>query len=177
MKQNQELPYIHTYINGNYLGVPNNWIPAYWVYVTALPNRPLLFTSHTEHGALYSRLPIDAFSPVNNIQVPPKVIESSGQRWSNLGRYIEVIQPTYLKDYTVEHIHTKETGRYLFSIDYVGELFSEDPEQHKTLHLIEMDNRYVLLPNNEILFTDKHFVDKSETIRYSRNLVYFTTKE
>lgn len=171
--QNQETPYTLSYLNGGYVGIPGKWIKCYIFMVTALPNRPLLFSCHLENGAIYSRLPIDAFSPKPTDTMASVCEVSNCQLWGNLGNDIEVIKPTYLKDYEVKS--KERIGRYLFSIDYLNGMFSEDPEQHKILHLIEFDTCYNLLPNNELLFIDKHF---TESIYYEikRTNNYWTTK-
>lgn len=171
--KNQNTPYIHCLVRNSFLGLSNEGGTECYIFlVTALPNRPLLFTCHTEHGAVFSRLPIWAFAPLTSDLTLPA--DESAQRWSVLGDSIEVVMPTYLKDYRVETKHG--SGVYKMSVDFVDGMYSEDPEQHKMLHLIELKNNYVLVPNNEARFLDSHFV-KDTSVRYHRNLKYFYTKE
>jgi len=167
--KNSNTPYIHCYVNGNYLGV-DTWVECYIIMVTALLNRPFLWTCHTEHGALFSRLPIDAFSPNPLTLLPPVNEVCQNQPFSAISNDIEVVEIDYLKDYTVN-----ATGSYVFSIDGVGGVFSEDPEQHKIMHLIEYKDRYEILPNNQCEFTDDHFTGKDRP-QYRRNSVYFYAK-
>jgi hypothetical protein len=171
--KNQNTPYLHCKVRNEFLGLTNpGFTECYIFLVTALPNRPLLFTCHTEHGGVFSRLPIWAFVPLSADTTEPP--DETAQRWSVLGSSIEVVQPSYLKDYRTQ---TKfGEGVYKFSIDFVEGLYSEDPEQHKMLHLIELGNKFVLVPNNEVRFLDSHFVSDI-TIKYQRNTKYFYTKE
>lgn len=165
-------PYIHCKIRNQFLGIPGTFTECYIFMLTALPNRPILFTAHTEHGGVFSRLPIWAFAPMGAkfSTTPTKRL----QKWSVLGSETEVISPPYLKDYRVKSQFGE--GVYKFTIDFTDGMFSEDPEQHKSLHFIELEETFALLPNNECRFVDSHFVGDTAVV-YKRNTEYFTTEE
>lgn len=168
-----ETPYVHCKIRNQFLGIPGNFTECYIFMLTALPNRPILFTAHTKHGGIFSRLPVWAFAPLEakfSVPTPTKRL----QRWSVLGSECEVIAPKYLKDYRVKTAFGE--GTYKFTVDFTDGMFSEDPEQHKSLHFIELNETFVLVPNNECRFLDSHFVEDT-SVEYKRNSQYFTTEE
>lgn len=167
---NSNIPYIHCYVNGKFIGV-EGWEECYVFAVTTLLNRPLLFTAHLESGAVYSRLPLVAFSPIPEGH---KMDKRDCDPWGSISPVNQVIRFDYLKDYAVlrNRENPEDTeGRYLFSIDAISEGYAEDPEQHKILHVVEFDDHYAALPNNMIHFPDTHFTTKIR--RYKRNTKYF----
>ena len=149
---------------------------AYVFAVTNIINRPLLFTVHTIDGAVVSRLPIDAFVPYTLDKLSDYGLAEL-QPWQALGKDIQAIQHEYLKDYSaICKIGTKqELGRYIMTFDSFTGGFSEDPEQHKTYNMIELQvGQYALLPNNHCLFTDTHFTKlDGEFPGYKRNSTYW----
>lgn len=149
---------------------------AYAFAVTSILNRPLLFTVHTVDGAVVSRLPIDALIPYEGVQ-QTTFDRHELQPWEMLGEDIQPIQHKYLKDYIVSCKIADElvSGRYLLTFDSFSGGFSEDPEQHKTYNMIELETgQYCLLPNNHCLFLDNHFTDSDGTFpHYKRNSTYW----
>jgi hypothetical protein len=62
------------------------------------------------------------------------------------------------------------TGKYLFTIDFVGDGFSRHPEHWKQLHVIETLNGYfVLYPQYRIQFTDKALLGEEKLPVYKAN--------
>jgi len=157
--------------NDKHQGVEDCYVFA----VTILEHRTLLFTCHTENGAVFSRLPIWAF----------RAKDYSGENvnlealcpWSTVGVTASVVRHRYLKDYEVQCKigDALLSGRYLFTIDYSEGLYAQDPEQHKTHNVIELRcGLFAALPNNYCAFKDAHFT-KSEPhfSHYCRNETYF----
>lgn len=137
---------------------------CYVFAITSILNRPLLFHVHTESGAVFSKLPIQSLC-----RIPCAVPEY--QVWNALGNSIHAVTLAYLKDYWVK---TKfGEGRYMFSLDFFDGGFSEDPEQQKILHMIELqDGNYLTASNNHCLFLDSHFTTE-RPITYKRNSHYW----
>lgn len=148
---------------------------GYLIAVKSQNNRPLMFTVHLESGALFSNIPINQIYcnrfRKNNEK---SYCLDSLQPYSCLTGDINVIKYNHLKDCKV-HIKTLGTGYYLFTIDYLGEGLSEDPEQIKSHNIIAlMDGALCALPNNHCLFIDRFFTNnKSATFPvYKRNKDY-----
>lgn len=176
-----DIPYMHCWVVNRFIikDEPPGVTEAYAYSITVLPNRPIFFNVHTVHGALYSRLPLYALRS-RNIEQPEGELPGRHflEPWGSLGTKANVLQHVYLKDYNaLLHRYDADPfikGRYLFSIDFSEGGFAEDPEQHKTLHLISLETgQYALLPNNELLFKDDHFTDSNEPPSYKRNSTYF----
>ena len=143
---------------------------CYIFAVTGIMNRPLLFTAHLESGAVFSRLPIHAFCFVES--APIRTIEEL-MPWGCVGNSIQIIQHAYLKNYEVET--SIGPGRYLFTVDQFGGGFTEDPEQHKTMNVVELyDGNLAAMPNNKCRFFDTHFTVKKEST-YTRQTSFWVT--
>lgn len=167
-----DIPFIHTNVRLEY--VTNNeqtgLEEVYLFAVTCISGRPPLFTCHTKNGAVYSRLPLEAFTDNQNTNADKDLVP-----WTCLGEKAFVIKHEYLKDYEVLIPSLKMTGRYLFTIDYYDGNYSEDPEQHKSHNVIELeDGRYTAMPNNYCVFKDKHFTNKDLDYKhYRRQTTYW----
>jgi hypothetical protein len=149
---------------------------AYIFAVTAIINRPLLFTVHTIDGAVVSRLPVHSFVAYNKLDYSPfSLVEL--QPWECIGTDIQAVHHTYLKDYDVKIKIQDEfiKGKYILTFDSFSNGFSEDPEQHKTFNMVELENgQYALMPNNRCLFLDRHFTDDMSSFpKYARNSTYW----
>lgn len=179
------IPYIHAEVRADFLhgGDPKKkreWVECYIFAATALENRPLLFTIHTVHGAIFSRLPVWAFrtKPMGSEWDPRE--NGRLQPWACLGERLTVVEHRYLKDYEAFCRALQIHGRYRMTFDFLpsGGL-EEDPGQHKTMNLIELNNgQLALLPNNECEFHDKHFAEiTDEPSAYKRNKTYFMTED
>lgn len=159
----RDIPYLKCWIRREYL---NNleeghgeYVEGYAFAVTAILNRPLLFTVHTVDGGVISRLPISALCHKRDAPVQSL---SDLELWSVIGERIEVIEHEYLRNYWVQtRLPDGLTydGKYLFTIDPQRGGFSESPDQHKTWNLIALDNgNFAAQPNNRCFFRDSHFV-------------------
>lgn len=163
-----DIPFTRALVSNQLILGEPGWTPCYLFAATPLLNRPLLFTLHTVHGAVYSRVPLSHLAHE----------EPTGEHlepWGSLGERMTVIQHAYLKDYWVRTKQGPE-GRYLMTFDWLPQgHFEEDPEQQKSMNLLALENgRFALLPNNMCLFQDAHFTGLSgEWPRYRRNTEYF----
>ncbi len=167
-----DFPRLKCYCDLQYLSnrQVKGWVECYIFAVTLIESRSLLFTIHTIDGAVYSRIPLEAL----------KTKKNKGKlhidRWGAISSNGTVIQHQYLKDYRCVTIAGEWTGRYWATIDYLDGGFAQDPEQHKTSHILLMDTGDIIVcANNEVLFTDEHFVIKqSKNLKnYRRNTQYY----
>lgn len=172
-----DIPYIHLYIRKEFLDGESvgQYVEAYVFSATAIINRPLLFTVHTEDGAVFSRLPIHALTtkPCSTEYTLEDLMP-----WGCVGNKVQAIQHAYLKDYKVKVIIQDKfvNGTYKFTIDQFDGGFSEDPEQHKTMNIIELDSgELCAMPNNKCLFKDTFFAEGQDTVpRYKRQTKYWS---
>ncbi|MCA2654529.1 hypothetical protein [Microcystis sp. M061S2] len=167
-----DVPRIKLLVDRSFLGPKlKGYENAYLYSVTGIINRPLLFNVHLESGALFSRLPIHALFTKPAPKPPPLNILMP---WGVIGNKIQCIEHEYLKNYEV--LTSLGTGRYLFTIDQFDGGFSEDPEQHKTMNIIAIDDGWLAaLPNNMCRFLDRHFTNHELPTAYERQSAYWTT--
>ena len=165
-----DFPRLKVFVNRDYMtdGSGAGREEAYVFAVTLLESRPLLFTVHTEFGAIYSRLPIEALA----WKVKPT--DNSYDMWGAISGNGTVVQHQYLKDYRVNIPKYKTSGRYWCTIDYYDGGFAQDPEQHKTANIILAESGAILaVPNNECYFMDEHFTKAVKNVSYKRNKKYY----
>ena len=166
-----DIPYRHCYVRGEFVSKQTRPIECYIFAATGILNRPLLFTCHTKSGAVFSRLPIHAFTTNPNTMVYFKLEDQAP--WGCVGNTLTVVKHSYLKDYTVQVPSLHMEGRYIMTFDQFNGGFSEDPEQHKTMNMVELDNgQFGLMPNNYCRFKDLHFTE-ADDIQYKRQTDYW----
>lgn len=180
---NANIPLIPVKVRKEYLrnfeDSQNEFVEGYLFGVYAQRNQALLFHVFLETGAVYYRLPIDAFCDTyNSVKIPLKT--SDLQLWDCLSNQIEVIQWSFLKDQTGE-VNLgkvgKTKGRYLFTIEFLqndtSELdlgFINVPGEYKCAHILSLENGYFCaMPNNRIVWQDQAFVKKNNTPDYKIN--------
>lgn len=169
-----DCPYVRCFVRSEFLhdltSHHGEYEPCYIFAVTAILNRPLLFTAHLESGAVYSRLPIHAFCFADS--APQRALDDL-MPWGCVGNRIEVIEHKYLRNYEVQT--PRGPGRYLFTVDQFDGGFTEDPEQHKTMNVIELyEGNLAAMPNNECVFLDSHFTEEKQ-IDYTRQTSFWVT--
>lgn len=152
------------------------FLNGYLFGVYAQRNQALLFHVFLETGAVYYRLPLNAFVNSNASNIETNVNTSDIQLWDCLSNQIEIIQWAFLKDQTglvnLDRLGTQR-GRYLFTIEFLqndtNELdlgFINVPGEYKCSHIIVLDNGYFCaMPNNRIVWQDQAFV-KSTNIKH-----------
>jgi hypothetical protein len=149
------------------------FLNGYLFGVYAQRNQALLFHVFLETGAVYYRLPLNAFVDANKSSVEDDMKTSDVQLWDCLSNQIEVIQWGFLKDQTgIVNLNeiNKQKGRYLFTIEFLqndtNELdlgFINVPGEYKCAHILLMDNGYFCaMPNNRIVWQDQAFVKKNK---------------
>lgn len=149
---------------------------AYLIAIKAIPNRCLMFTAHLESGALFCNIPItELICERYNPEIKTKSYSLRElQPYSCLQGDIQVIKYSHLKDCGVVIKEPLAQGHYLFTVDYLGEGLSEDPEQYKTHQIIVLaDGQIGAFPNNYLLFKDEFFTDRNiQFPGYKRNKKY-----
>jgi hypothetical protein len=169
---------IRLFVHQSFLGIQDSpkLEEAYLIAVTSIPNGPLMFTAHLESGAVWQRLPIEAFWAPSNLY--PIVDNKDGvylsnpelQPFSCLHGKIQAITYEHLREYEVLAKIGDElySGQYLFTVDVLGEGLASDPVQHKSHNVVVLENgQLAALPNNYVRFMDNYFT-KNELPRYKR---------
>jgi hypothetical protein len=80
------------------------------------------------------------------------------QPWDVFSSDFGVTQLDFLARGRVEVLPARLPGRYRFTIDFIGSDLAEDPDQHKHLHVVHLDNGLIgAFPNNRLLWSDPAF--------------------
>lgn len=153
----------HLYVNidNTFLGpsMPCGVTKGIWHGIYCKPDQTLLTHILLESGAHWSGIPIHAISTTNNFTYDYKQL----MPWSGMGENIETVFFKYLEGLSAEVLYPiKSTGRHTgIMIDW-SDGYSKYPQEHKPLNLIELSNgQFALLPNNYVIYQDKHFTSIS----------------
>ena len=139
----------------------NKFHNVYLFGVQSVNGKILTFHGMTDYGMLRSRIPLDQiflFEPKNDIPFNYK------QLWDCFSENISVITFEYLKEKKGQVIlrdGTKIWAKYLFTIDWFDNSYSDEPSDYKCGHIMVSDDGYLLCqPNNRILWKDSNWITK-----------------
>ena len=136
---------------------------GYWISVKAQKHRALLFETLLENGALYDKLPIEAF--VHDREGNCRHKQADLALWDIDAWHITTIVKDGLRhlDAKVKINNELVNGSYVCTVDQAdadGALMptcASVPEQHKSQNILQLEDgsgQYCSMPNNRILWTD-----------------------
>lgn len=88
------------------------------------------------------------------------------QAWDCFGWNLSVVEFDYLKEARIQCKLGRDEfeSRYVATIDFLDNGYSDEPTQHKMLHLLKLDNgNFALQPNNKCRMIEKSFTTKHFT--------------
>jgi hypothetical protein len=143
--------------------------PGVVISVRCMPGQAALFQVLLDNGVLRDKLPSHALlteSKLPDTDLPFHYL----QLWNCFSYNFTLIQLGYLLDTNVE-VYMKDhkfySGNYYATINWGGNdintdlTLSEDPIEHKSHHIILLDNGQIALqPNNRIKWSEPSFVTK-----------------
>ena len=167
---NYNLEPLQVKVLGSYLGIDKTYENGTLVSVRALMNQALQFSVLLESGALYTGI------PVNMICSPSaecRLNISEAQMYDNIGNDIQAITFNLLRymPCTVKtDLGNIVNGKYLFTIDFVGDGLSRHPTQWKQFHCISTPIGWMIYPQYRVKFTDEALCpDYEEPSHYKFN--------
>ncbi len=169
MSRHANLPF-HLYVNvdNRFLGdkMPQGTTPAIWHGVFCRANQILMCHVLLESGANWSGLPIHALSTSESFIYGTNELVP----WAAMGEDIDVFHSKYLEGIECRTSNSLESkARHTGIIIDWKDGFSRYPQEHKPLNLLELQSgQFAVLPNNYIVYSDKHFVtkDAQENLKY-----------
>ena len=163
------LPSMEVWVRKEYLtdhqSGHGEFVKGVWVSVKSIPGRAFYFETYLpEYAAMYDKLPISAF--VSDPETPsPDMSLPNLQFWNCMDYGVVSVDKKFIGSmdfecYTRDHGNVK--GTYICTIDnyhhdpdYVDYATSENPAEHKSHNLIELENgQYALYPNNRLRIYD-----------------------
>lgn len=179
---NTNIPPIECFVRGNYLRNQEDSHDKYYKCLifglTSIPSQVPLFNFLMEDGGIWWHAPISAFCKKENTQEQDL---SELELWDSFSYHVAVTKFYVLQNKRIRYTGRtgKEyDGRYLFTLDWAhsdyNELnfgFSEQPDQHKSGHIIELDNgNYAIQPNNRVRVFDPSFATKPNELLLKRKV-------
>ena len=146
---------------------PGNLIPAVWFGLSATPARALGCHVLLENGAMLADLPLNYLAHEPSPEVPGPDLRHV-QEWDSFGWDITTVAFDYLRDLHIQILAvdkpteppyaTINTGTYLFTLDFIDNGWSDNPEQHKTMNVIARDDGWIgAYPNDRLIWHDRSF--------------------
>ena len=137
---------------------------GYWVSVKAQKHRALLFETLLDNGALYDKLPIEAF--VHDQHAKPKFKQADLALWDIDTWHITTIVKDALRhlDAKVAINNDLVDATYVCTVDQAdcdGHLMptcASIPREHKSQNILRLEDgsgQYCSMPNNRVLWTDQ----------------------
>ena len=161
------------------------FVKGVWVSVKSIPGRAFYCETYLpEYAALSDKLPISAF--VSDPETPtPDMSLPNLQFWNCMDYGVVSVDKKFIGSmdfecYTRDHGIVKGTyvctiDNYHHDPDYVDWATSENPAEHKSHNLIELENgQYGFYPNNRLRIFDNSLtpVDpKCLTLRYRLSII------
>ena len=135
------------------------FVKGVWVSAKSIPGRAFYFETYLpEYAAMYDKLPISAF--VSEPKTPePDMTLHNLQFWNCMDYGVVAVQKQFIGSMHYE-VYTRDygpqTGTYICTLDNyhqdpdsIDYATSENPSEHKSHNLIELDNgQFCLYPNN-----------------------------
>ena len=162
MPKHTSLPF-HFYVNvdNRFLGpeMPEGSTKAIWHGIYCREYQTLSCHVFLESGAHWSGLPLHALSATEDFSYRSEML----MPWAGMGEEIEAVYMPFLEG--LEALAVKpmlEEGRHTGLIIDWKDGYSRYPAEHKPLSLIQLGTgQYALLPNNYVVYKEKHFVDQA----------------
>lgn len=123
------------------------------------PSRALGFHAVTARGIQFGGLPLHALVHKKDA---PRVPLDYLQLWDCFGTDVHVHAFEYLSERRCRVMmkdKSHQYGTYMFTVDWVGNGWSNEPSQYKNAHVVKLDNGlFCAQPNNRVIWMDPSFV-------------------
>lgn len=141
---------------------------AVLIEAKSLPGYATLFQVLLDNGVVRDKLPLHALQHEERL-TGPELPNDYLQLWNSFS-YNVVASESYLSGLRCDVLMKNRSwapGVCLFTLDWYGKdealdrSHSEQPDEHKSAHFIELDNgQYAMQPNNRIRWYEPSFVTK-----------------
>lgn len=160
MIRNCDLPggHIYGYVRTEFLydqqSGHGQFTPCAIYGIASRAGHALAFHVHLNNGASWAPIPLHALAWKDG--TPLRGIGEI-QAWDCFGDEAVAHRFTYLRDLRVRALG--QLGRYVCTVDWLNNGYSDTPDQQKSAHLIALDDgNFAALPNNRVVFLEPSFV-------------------
>lgn len=154
------VPHQYAYVDSTFTHrEPEGFVPVVWFAVHSVAGRMFGASVLFENGAIYRDIPLHALAH----EAHPAAVwrPADAQRWDAYGEQLQVVRLPYLDGLACSARvgdQTDHRGRYLFSLQPLGDDYSREPAQDKTFTLLALTNgRYTCQPTDRVLVWDESF--------------------
>jgi hypothetical protein len=145
---------------------PCGLVEAEWVGITSIPGRVWgIDVTLRIGGALYRTLPPHAIRFTNNEDNIDWTIKHA-QLWDCYSYQFTVLRNDHLSGRLVaKSCGRLYRGEYLFSSTFLGDGYSDSPDQDKQFIFSKLDNgRLSILPTNRVVFRDDSYIIPTDAL-------------
>jgi hypothetical protein len=161
---NSNIPFFKALVKRSYFTRREEDIEYDNVYVfgiQSISGKILTFHVMTDYGMLRSRVPISEIY----IKEPTKDIPFHfKQLWDCFSENVTVTQYDFLNENKCQVVLKDKTliwAKYLFTVDWYNNPYSNEPSDYKCGHILISDEGYLLcMPNNRIYWKDSNWITK-----------------
>ncbi len=139
----------------------NTFHNIYIFGIQSVSGKVLTFHGMTDYGMMRSRIPIDQIFlkiPTNDIPFHYK------QLWDCFSENVSITTYEFLKEKRAQVVlrnNEKIWVKYLFTVDWFNNPYSDEPTDYKCGHIMISDDGYLVCqPNNRIFWKDSNWVTK-----------------
>lgn len=151
--------HLYVWVDNKFLDGSSGVTRAVLHSLSSRPGQVVMGHVLLESGAHWSGVPLHGI--FCSQATTCEMVVADCQPWGAMGDQIFVTHMPYLEGLKVEVFSAKWQGRSTGLVVDWRDGFSRHPEQHKPLHLLEMDTgHYSLQPNNYLRWGDPSFVEE-----------------
>lgn len=164
-KLNENIPHFKAKIKKSYFTKNEEDSKEYYDVICfgiqSIAGKILTFHIMTDNGMMRSRVPLSEIY----IKEPEKDIPFHyKQLWDCFSENVSVIEYNFLGYHRAQIVlrdGSKVWGEYMFTVDWFGNPYSDEPTDYKCGHVFVSDDGYLLcMPNNRIYWKDSNWVTK-----------------
>lgn len=162
MKLNSNIPHFKAYMKKSYW-TKNKDDDEWWEIVVfglqSIAGKMLTFHVVTDSGMIRSRVPLSEIYLTPTDNDIPYYFKSL---WDCFSENVSVIEYEWLAYHRCKVILRDKTevwAKYMFTVDWYNNPYSDEPSDYKCGHILASDDGYLLcMPNNRILWKDSNFI-------------------
>ena len=183
------LPAQHVWVRKEYLmdheSGHGEYVKGIWISAKSIPGRAFYFETYLpDYGAMFDKLPISAFLSEPSKPDPDMSLPNL-QFWNCMDYDVTCIYKQFIGSMDFEAFtrdHGFQAGTYICTLDNyhrdpdtIDYSTSEQPDEHKSFNLLELNNgQYCLYPNNRMRIYDNSLTpEKPFTPDFKVSTIYY----
>lgn len=162
MKLNSNIPHFKAYMKKSYWTKnkeDNEWWEITVFGLQSIAGKMLTFHIVTDNGMMRSRVPLSEIYLTPTDNDIPYYFKSLWDCFSENVSVVEYEWLAYHRCRVVLRDKTEVWAKYMFTVDWYNNPYSDEPSDYKCGHILASDDGYLLcMPNNRILWKDSNFI-------------------